>query len=97
MGAPGTDIRQSLRWRVDAMYVDEDACEQFGLDPKQVESIARRISRAAREADALGLTVFGGSGSGSLRYASAETKGVASEVATLEGFFDGGDGGDSYD
>lgn len=79
------------------MFVDEDKCREFGLDPKKVASIASRLSRAAREADALGLTVFGGTGSGSLRFARSLRQGPAeSEVALLDGSFDGGDGGDNY-
>lgn len=79
------------------MIVNEDLCEEFGLDPKRVQSIARRISKAAEEAEELGLTVFGGSGTGCLRYGPAEVQGPGrSEVATLDGKFDGGDGGDVY-
>lgn len=75
------------------MYVDEDRCRQFGLDPKCVTSIARRISRAALEAKEIGLTVFGGSGSGVLRKSGG---GISNNVANLDGNFDGGDGGDDY-
>jgi hypothetical protein len=79
------------------MFVDVELCEKHGIDPKAVRSIARRISKAAKEADALGITVFGGSGSGSLRLRGAEKQGPGeSEVAWLEGDFDGGDGGDVY-
>jgi hypothetical protein len=77
--------------------IDEDRCEEFGLDPKKVASIAKRLSRAAREAEEMKLTIFGGSGSGSLRY-HGEGRGVdtRSVVANLEGAFDGGDGGDVF-
>lgn len=78
------------------MFVDEEKCLEHGLDTKRVASIARRLSRAAQEASDLGLTVFGGSGSGSLRVNDADEKGAAAEVAWLDGFFDGGDGGDTY-
>lgn len=75
------------------MYVDDDKCEAFGLDAKRVESIARRISKAAQEASKMGLKVFGGSGRGSLRVKGG---GAQNEVAHLGGSFDGGDGGDVY-
>lgn len=79
------------------MHVNEELCIKFGLDPKEVSSIARRLSRAAKEAEALGLEVFGGSGTGSLRYWKAEMKGPGhNDVAYLDGHFDGGDGGDVY-
>ena len=75
------------------MFVDEERCEAAGLDPKRVASIARRISRAALESQAMGLKIFGGSGSGDLRLFS---RGVSGVVATLDGKFDGGDGGDDW-
>jgi hypothetical protein len=79
------------------MNIDEELCESFGLDPKQVKSIAARLSKAAKEAESIGLTVFGGSGSGSLRFDGAPMQGPGhSEVATLDGCFDGGSGGDVY-
>ena len=79
------------------MNIDEELCESFGLDPKQVKSIASRLSKAAKEAEAIGLTVFGGSGSGSLRFDAAPMQGMGHSVlATLDGCFDGGDGGDVY-
>lgn len=74
------------------MFVNEDRCVVAGLDPKKVASIARRISKAALEAKAMGLTVFGGSGSGTLRHWGEH--GTDAEVADLDGMFDGGDGGD---
>lgn len=79
-------------------YVDNERCEEFGLDPKKVASIARRLSRAATEAREMKLTVFGGSGSGSLRYHGDGKSGdVRAVVADLDGHFDGGDGGDVFD
>lgn len=79
------------------MYVDEEKCLEFGLDPKQVKRLASRISRAALEARAIGLEIFGGMGIGSLRFMAAEKHGPENDiVANLDGTFDGGDGGDVY-
>lgn len=75
------------------MYVDKGKCQEFGLDVKRVESIARRLSKAGAEARKMGLTVFGGSGTGALRTAGG---GYQNNVAYLDGHFDGGDGGDVY-
>lgn len=75
------------------MFVDDEKCIENGLDPKKVASIARRLSKAAEEAVALGLTIFGGSGRGTLRISG---KGTSGELADLDGRFDGGDGGDDY-
>ena len=73
------------------MYVNEDECIAANLDPKEVERIAKGISRYAKQASALGMHIFGGgSFSGSLRVWG---DGVGSLiVADLEGNFEGGDG-----
>lgn len=79
------------------MYVDEEKCLEFGLDPKQVKSIASRISRASREAQLMGLEIFGGASLGTLRFVNAEKHGPGNDiVASLDGSFDGGDGSDVY-
>lgn len=49
------------------MEVNARECEAAGLDPKEVRRIAAGLSRYAREAAALGLEIFGGSGTGDLR------------------------------
>lgn len=73
------------------MFVNEAECAAAGLDPKVVRSIARRLSKAAKEAQKLGITIFGGSGTGSLRFSDDPRK-SALEIAYLDGTFDGGDG-----
>ena len=75
------------------MWVDDDKCAELGCDVKKVASVARRLSKAAKEANVMGLKVFGGSGSGSLRVFN---RGANGDVAILDGVFDGGDGGDNY-
>lgn len=75
------------------MFVDHERIAQFGLDGKAVASIARRISKAALEAKRMGIGVFGGSGTGSMRLIG---RGISGTVAELDGSFDGGDGGDDY-
>lgn len=48
-------------------HVNKRACDDFGLDYKKVQSVARRIEKAAKEADEMGLTVMGtGAGGGVL-------------------------------
>jgi|TARA_R100000687_G_C6445865_1_gene162814 hypothetical protein len=72
--------------------VNVSECEAAGLDTKEVERIARGLDRYARQAEALGLTIFGGGGSGSLRF--DDGTGHALIVAEfIGGHFDGGDGG----
>lgn len=76
------------------MMVDDDACERFGLDPKAVTALARRLSRVGRDAQKMGLTIFGGSGSGTLRVTGEG--GTRSIIADVDGSYDGGDGGDDF-
>lgn len=78
------------------MYVNENECKVAGLNIKKVESIARRIENAVKEASDLGMILFGGSGNGSLRYEDNPDKGrlIVAELAGNN--FDGGDGGNGY-
>ena len=70
--------------------VNERECEKAGLDLKKVASIVRRLSKAASEADRMGLHIFGGSGAGVLRFYDGSSRPLI--VAHLDGTFDGGDG-----
>lgn len=78
----------------------EDECDRADLDHKKVASIVRRLERAAADAKALGLTIFGGSGSGSLRWHGDgnDYRQGALVVAHIRGQnFDGGDGAEHQD
>lgn len=77
------------------MHVNVEECIAEGVDPEAVRRIARALSRAARDAHALGLTVFGGMGSGTLRGLNLGDGALI--LAELDGRFDGGDGGDHQD
>jgi len=72
------------------MIVNEEECEKAGVDVRRVASIARRISRAALEAQTMGIQIFGGD-CGELRFDEGNNKG-ALKLASLDGSFDGGDG-----
>jgi len=78
------------------MYVNEAECEKAGLSEKEVEKIAKGLSRYALMAKKLGLGIFGGSGSGTLRYSDDSDSGPLI-VAGLDGDFDGGDGAELID
>lgn len=84
------------------MAVHSEECRAAGIDEKAVASIARRLQKAAIDAQRLGLVVFGGSGSGSLRAVNTEYSESSSSghcgtgklvVADMDGSWDGGDGG----
>lgn len=72
--------------------VYDEECLAAGLDPKEVERIARGIERYGRQADKLGIEFFGG-GICSMRFDDGSRLGKLI-VAHLYGFScDGGDGG----
>lgn len=77
------------------MTLRKKECEAGGVDPEKVRRLAMRLSRAGRDAHKMGITIFGGSGSGSLRIHDKphDVQGKALVLAELDGRFDGGDGG----
>lgn len=70
--------------------INEAECKAAGVDQKEVARIARGLSKYGKQAAALGLCVFGGSGSGSLRKSDYPRRELV--LAGLDGVFDGGDG-----
>lgn len=75
--------------------INESECEAAGLCPKEVNRIASGLSRYAKQAEKMGLCIFGGAGAGSIRF---NDRGPGSlVVAELDGDFDGGDGGTEED
>ncbi|SEI11449.1 hypothetical protein SAMN05660691_03825 [Rheinheimera pacifica] len=70
--------------------VNEKECEAAGLNPLDVKRIAQGLSRYAKEAQKLGIEVFGGSGSGSLRFDDRGNGNLF--LAVLDGDFNGGHG-----
>lgn len=71
-----------------------DECNAANIDPKEVDRIAKGLSRYGKQARELGLTVFGGSGNGTLRVSDDSGLGQL-VVAQLDGNFDGGDGSET--
>lgn len=73
--------------------VNTNECEAAGVDPKKVRSIVTRLERAALDAQALGLTVFG-TGWGSANVRTSRVLGEGQLIlGTAQGSWDGGDGG----
>lgn len=77
------------------MQINEREIESAGLDVNEVKRIAKGIERYAKQAQALGIIVFGGSGSGSLR--ARDGKEQCLILAQVSGYFDGGDGAEELD
>lgn len=72
-------------------YANEEECEAAGIDPNKVESLARRFAALSKEASALGVYMFGGSGSGTLRPIQHNERPLILAHVTTSGF-DGGCG-----
>jgi hypothetical protein len=70
------------------VYVDSEICSDMGLDPKKVESIARRISKAGKEADSMGVRIFSW-GNGYLTTKMEDGRSI--QLASLDGEYEGGD------
>lgn len=49
------------------MTLYENECLAAGKDPEAVRKLARTLDRAAKQAEALGVKIFGGSGNGTIR------------------------------
>ena len=73
-------------------HINKQECIFAGLNPKEVEDIAKNLSRWAKKAEKLGIIIFGGSGSGTLRYDDGKAQGQELIIANLDGIFDGGAG-----
>lgn len=72
------------------MHIYEREIEAAGLDADEVKRIARGLERYAKQAQAMGLIIFGGSGSGSLRARDDQEQCLV--LASIGGQWDGGDG-----
>ena len=79
--------------------VNEKECDYVGVDPEEVERIAKGIAKYAKQARKLNLMIFGegtgGAGSASLRFNDDDRleKGSVIVAHISEGTWDGGDGG----
>lgn len=77
------------------MQINEREIEAAGLDVEEVKRIARGLERYAKQAQAMGMIVFGGSGSGSLRARDGQEQCLV--LAHISGQWDGGDGAEELD
>ncbi len=78
----------------DITMVNDEECKKAGLNVKEVTRIARGLSRYGKQASALGITIFGGAGTGTLRMDDGNQQNLI--IAYIDGDIDGGDGGTSY-
>lgn len=74
----------------------EAECLAAGLDPKEVARVARGLARYAKQVNDMGLQVFGGDSSGTLRYRNERDKGKLI-CAEIYADFDGGSGAGTTD
>ena len=77
------------------MIINEAECEAAGISVAQIRSIGHRIERAAKEANTIGVQIFGGS-CGSLRFDTGiNDKNGSSTIILATGIggnWSGGDG-----
>lgn len=71
-----------------------EECFAAGLEPATVRRLANGIERYAKQAKKLGITVFGGSTCGSLRFQDSREKTPLIVATITGGSWDGGDGGE---
>ena len=74
------------------MPVNEKECEVAGVDPTVVKGLLRRCEALGRDCAKYGITIFGGSGSGDLRFDEHSADGALILAPIINGHWDGGDG-----
>ncbi len=79
------------------MTLYENECLAAGKDPEAVRKLARTLDRAAKQAEALGVKIFGGSGNGTIRSYDGDAQHPL-VLALVDGhMWDGGDGAEFTD
>lgn len=73
-------------------YAINDCCIAANVDPMKVESLAKRLEKLGKEAEKMGLHIFGGSGAGSLRTNECVNDRSIVVAHICAGHWDGGDG-----
>ena len=81
------------------MSVNEAECVKAGVDPLEIDRIARGLTRYAKQAEKLGVTIFGGTGSGTLRIYDDNSPGALPLILGYAdaGYWDGGCGAECED
>lgn len=73
-------------------YAIYNCCIAAGVDPMKVESLAKRLEKLGKEAEKMGLHIFGGNGTGSLRTNESVNDSNIVVAHICGGHWDGGDG-----
>jgi hypothetical protein len=76
------------------MSAREAECAFAGVDERRVAALARRLAACAKEARSLGVEIFGGTGSATIRARVPDAMSGGMIVAEVPGpcVWDGGDG-----
>ncbi len=73
------------------MILYEEECQHAGFDPPKIGRLGKRLEKLARELGDMGVTIFGGAGTGSLRFNDGHRLPLV--LASGIGYnIDGGDG-----
>lgn len=77
-------------------HANERECTKAGKDLEAIERLAADFSVLGKRARKLGVYIFGGSGSGTIRWQDpGDDRPLV--LASIDGNFDGGDGAIRYD
>lgn len=66
-------------------------CEYVGIDYKEIQKLKKQLNKCGKMASALGVTVFGGSGCGSIRAIDSDNRVLILDELAYD-VWDGGDG-----
>lgn len=75
--------------------VNIQECEAAGIDEKEIRRIANGMARYAKQAEKLGLCIFGGAGTLSLRFTDDSGLGQLILAEVYSGDVSGGDGAEN--
>lgn len=77
------------------MSARPDECSAAGVSEKRVQALSRRLAACAKEAKDIGVFIFAGSGSATIRAHVPDIRGgalIVAEIGGPTGLWDGGDG-----
>ena len=75
-------------------YTLREGCIAARVSQKKVESLANRLEKLGKEAEKMGLHIFGSSGSGTVRTRDCGIGRSIIVARICAGYWDGGDGGE---
>lgn len=72
------------------LNISDEELEKYHIDPDKMRSITRRLRKISKELSRSGVSIFGSSGTGLLRFLDSSEK-ICIDIAHIGFGFDGGD------